>query len=362
MRAETAEQPRKLRSGFSTGACATAVSLAGARLLLTGQVGTEEHIVLPRGEPVRFALSACRRERDCAYAATIKDAGDDPDVTHGATVFARVHLADTPGVRFASEAGVGTVTKVGLALACGEPAINPVPRQMMCQHLAQLAQDCAYSGGFEVGIGVCDGERLAERTMNARLGILGGLSILGTTGIVRPYSCSAYIASIHQSIDVACANGLQHLAACTGSSSESVARKRYQLDAMALVEMGDAVGAVLKYLKRHPIERLSLVGGFGKLTKLAAGHINLHSSHSQIDFGYLSQLIGARNAELAAAIARANTSIEVLDLCRQAQLPVGDWVCAQALASVRLYLPTEIQVDVVAIVGSGESAQVVGQA
>ena len=160
-------------------------------------------IGLPRGQRVAFELTACYREGDMARADTIKDAGDDPDATHGATVFAEVRLSDSPGVRFAAAEGVGTVTRTGLALAVGEPAINRVPREMMTQHLDELAAACDYPGGFEVAIGIVNGEKIAERTMNGRLGILGGLSILGTTGIVKPYSCAAYIASIHQGIDVA---------------------------------------------------------------------------------------------------------------------------------------------------------------
>ncbi|MEM7292581.1 MAG: cobalt-precorrin-5B (C(1))-methyltransferase, partial [Pseudomonadota bacterium] len=264
MREETDEQPRPLRSGYTTGACATATSLAAAQLLLTEKNATQIDIELPRGQQVTFELTACYRDGDKARADTTKDAGDDPDATHGATVFAEVQLSDTPGVRFAAAEGVGTVTRTGLALAIGEPAINRVPREMMTHHLESLAARLDYAGGFDVAIGIVNGEKIAEQTMNGRLGIIGGLSILGTTGIVKPYSCAAFIASIHQGIDVARANGVDHMAACTGSTSEQVARQLYGLDDMALLEMGDFAGAVLKYVRRHPVERLTVVGGFGK--------------------------------------------------------------------------------------------------
>jgi cobalt-precorrin-5B (C1)-methyltransferase len=276
MRAEMPEGPRSLRYGYTTGACATAVALAAARLLLTGVPTGVVEITLPRGQRVVFRLEYCRRRDGIAQAATRKDAGDDPDVTHGALVFAQVALEMTPGVRFLAGEGVGTVTRPGLPILPGEPAINPTPRRMMAEHLQGLAVEQAYSGGFAVIIGVENGAKLAGRTLNPRLGIVGGLSILGTTGIVRPFSCSAYIASIHQAIDVARANGLRHLAACTGASSEQAMRRHYQLPDMALIEMGDFAGAVLKYLKKAPVERLSLAGGFGKFSKLAAGHLDQH--------------------------------------------------------------------------------------
>jgi hypothetical protein len=173
-------------------------------------------------------------------------------------------------------------------VAVGGPAINPVPRKMMTEHLGALAAEFGYAGGFEVAIGVENGEALALKTMNPRLGILGGLSILGTTGIVRPFSCSAYIASIHQAIDVARANGIGHVAACTGNASEDAMRAHYGLADIALIEMGDFAGAVLKHLKRAPVARLSMCGGFGKLSKLAAGHLDLHSRTSSIDLAQLA--------------------------------------------------------------------------
>ncbi|HYQ92329.1 MAG TPA: cobalt-precorrin-5B (C(1))-methyltransferase, partial [Candidatus Competibacteraceae bacterium] len=235
MRAETPEESRPLRYGYTTGACATAVSLAAARLLLAGIATEVVEITLPRGQRVTFRLEYCRGQDRIAVAATRKDAGDDPDVTHGALVIAQVALEKTPGIRFIAGDGVGTVTRPGLPIPPGEPAINPVPRRMIADHLQGLALAQNYGGGFAVTIGVENGAELAKHTLNPRLGIVGGLSILGTTGIVRPFSCSAYIASIHQAIAVARANGLHHLAACTGASSEQAMRRRYQLPEMALI-------------------------------------------------------------------------------------------------------------------------------
>ena len=359
MREETDESAKPLRSGYTTGACATATSLAAAQLLLTGEAVSTIEIRLPRGQQVIFQLTGCARHGDKARADTVKDAGDDPDATHGATVFAEVALSGQTGVRFAAAEGVGTVTRTGLTIPVGEPAINPVPRQMMTGHLQALAQQHGYKGGFDVAIGIVNGEQIATQTMNGRLGIIGGLSILGTTGIVRPYSCAAYIASIHQGIDVARCNGIEHIAACTGSTSEKVARELYGLPEMALIEMGDFAGAVLKYVPKNPVPRLSIVGGFGKLTKLADGHLDLHSRKSSVDFTQLATLAGNDNPQLSEQITSSNTTADVLNYCQQAGVNIADRVCAEALKTVQRYTRQHMHADITAIDRSG---RVVGRA
>lgn len=361
MRDETAEQPAPLRSGLTTGSCATATSLAAARLLLTGQASDAVQITLPKGKVVQMRLEFCRLLDDGAEAGTLKDAGDDPDVTHGALLYSRVRLQAQPGVRFVAGSGVGTVTRPGLVLAVGEPAINPVPRKMMTEHLQRLAEEAAYAGGFEVTVNVRDGENLALKTMNPRLGIIGGLSILGTSGIVRPFSCAAYIASIHQGIDVARTNGYLHIAACTGNASEDTMRQYYNLPEIALIEMGDFVGAVLKHLRKVPVDKLSICGGFGKISKLAAGHMDLHSRHSSIDLPQLAgwaAAVGA-DAELQAAIIQANTSQHALALAHAAGVALGDAVCTHARAFAQTIVPPQVQVEVFAIDRQGG---IVGQA
>lgn len=351
MREETREQPAPLRSGLTTGSCATATSLAAARLLLGGESSDAVSITLPKGKVVQMLLEFCRLIDKGAEAGTLKDAGDDPDVTHGALLYSQVRLLAEPGIRFVAGTGVGTVTRPGLVLAVGEPAINPVPRRMISEHLQRLADEYGYSGGFEVTVNVQGGEQLALKTMNPRLGILGGLSILGTSGIVRPFSCAAYIASIHQGIDVAHTNGYTHIAACTGNASEDTMRRVYGLPEIALIEMGDFVGAVLKHLRKVPVPRLTLCGGFGKISKLAAGHMDLHSRHSSIDLPQLAGWaadIGADEA-LQASIMAANTSQQALALAHAAGIHLGDAVCGHALAFARSVVPAQVQVEVFAI-------------
>ena len=351
MRDETAEQPAPLRSGLTTGSCATATSLAAARLLLGGVSHDAVEITLPKGKKVQMRLEFCRLSEDGAEAGTIKDAGDDPDVTHGALLYSRVRLRPEPGIGFIAGHGVGTVTRPGLVLNVGEPAINPVPRQMITDHLQQLAAELSYGGGFDVTVNVQDGEALALKTMNPRLGILGGLSILGTSGIVRPFSCAAYIASIHQGIDVAKTNGYLHIAACTGNASEDTMRRVYNLPEIALIEMGDFVGAVLKHLRKVPVDKLSICGGFGKISKLAAGHMDLHSRHSSIDRPQLAEWAAAIGADSALqdAIRQANTSQQALAMASAVGIALGDAVCQHALDFARSVVPAQVQIEVFAI-------------
>lgn len=351
MRPESRESGGALRTGLTTGVCATAAAVAAARLALGADAGAKVPVVLPRGQSVTLTLHDAGATADGAVAGVIKDGGDDPDATHGARVWVHVRPRADAGVSFHAGAGVGTVTRSGLPVAAGEPAINPVPRRMITDHLLECAASLGHEGGFAVTVGVDDGERIAQRTMNGRLGIQGGLSILGTTGIVRPFSCAAYIASIHQSVDVARANGVEHVACCTGGSSEALARARYGLDDMALIEMGDLIGGVLKYLKRHPVPRVTLAGGFGKLSKFAAGHSDTHSRKCAIDLHALAAEAADLGAakELQARMRQCNTSIEALVLCRGAGVALGDRVCARAFDQARRYLPDDIALDVCAV-------------
>jgi cobalt-precorrin-5B (C1)-methyltransferase len=291
-----------------------------------------------------------------AMAAVVKDAGDDPDVTHGAIVRSSVrHGEPGTGIVFRAGAGVGVVTKPGLPLAVGEPAINPVPRQLMRGVIQEL-------GGTDVivEISVDNGEELAKRTWNPRLGIVGGLSILGTTGVVVPYSCSAWIDSIRRGIDVARAVGREHVAGCTGSTSEQTVRDIYSLPDDALLDMGDFAGAVLKYIRRHPVRRLTIAGGFGKLSKLADGHLDLHSKRSQVDLDFLARqaLQAGGSNQLAERISNANTALEALQLA--GDVPLGDQVAASAHNTViEVLRGAPIESDVIVIDRSG---RVVGRA
>ena len=302
------EEPNPLRRGWTTGACAAAAARAAYAALLTGAFPDPVTIRLPRGHKPSFPLVLAELDQRGARAGIIKDAGDDPDVTHGATVIAEVAWgAPGSGIRFAAGEGVGIVTRPGLQLAVGEPAINPAPRAMIREALTDFAEaNGAAAPDVIVTIAIPGGAALAEKTMNARLGIVGGLSVLGTTGIVVPYSCASWVHSIHRGIDVARAAGLDHIAAATGSTSERAVQRLYALPDHALIDMGDFVGGTLKYLRGHPVARLTLAGGFAKMAKFAAGHLDLHSSKSRVDPALLTGMLaaaGADDATLGAAAA-----------------------------------------------------------
>jgi cobalt-precorrin-5B (C1)-methyltransferase len=324
---------RPLRRGWTTGTCATAAAKAAYTALLTGDFPDPVEVTLPRGERPSFVLAVTRKDVDSATAGVVKDAGDDPDVTHGALVLATVRAAAPgSGVTFRAGAGVGTVTRAGLPVPPGEPAINPVPRRMICDVIAEVAAVACGSGDVEVEIGVADGERLAARTLNARLGIVGGLSILGTTGIVVPYSCSAWIHSIHRGIDVARAAGLTHIAGSTGSNSESAVQKFHRLPEIALIDMGDFVGGMLKYLRRHPVARVTIAGGVGKMTKLAQGLLDLHSRRGSVDLAVLVGLAKAAGGSdaLAQQIMASNTAAEAFSYAAAENVALGDQVARAA--------------------------------
>ncbi|MGY1804836.1 cobalt-precorrin-5B (C(1))-methyltransferase [Blastococcus sp. SYSU D00922] len=352
-----------LRYGWTTGACATAATTAAYTALLTGEFPDPVTIDLPNDKHPSFALATELLEDGAATVGIVKDAGDDPDVTHGALVSARVTPGEPgTGVTFRAGEGVGTVTKPGLPLPVGEPAINPMPRQFVREHVAAVAARHGGTGDVVVEISVEHGQELARKTWNPRLGILGGLSILGTTGVVVPYSCSSWIDSIRRGIDVARAAGHQHVAGCTGSTSERVVTELYGLPEDALLDMGDFAGAVLKYLRRHPVPRLTIAGGIGKLAKLADGHLDLHSGRSQVSTESLAARVreAGGSPELVDGVRHANTALDALQQCQAEGLPLGDLVAAGAReTALGVLLGAPVEVDVVVIDRGGT---VVGRA
>ncbi|TPW31296.1 cobalt-precorrin-5B (C(1))-methyltransferase [Pararhizobium mangrovi] len=354
---EGPETEGELRRGWTTGACATAATKAALTALLTGEFPDPVAIRLPNGEEPAFALAFQTLGEVYASAGIVKDAGDDPDVTHGVTVIATVRpLGENEGIRFAAGQGVGTVTKAGLPIAVGEPAINPIPREMMCEVVEALCAEHAVTTDVEIRIAIPGGEAIAEKTWNPRLGILGGLSILGTTGIVKPFSCASWIHSIHRGIDVARAEGLTHLLGATGSTSEAAGKAFHDLPDGALLDMGDFAGGLLKYLRAHPVERLTIAGGFAKLAKLAQGALDLHSSRSQVDNAFLADRAEEAGFSPAGreAILAANTAMEVLEIVRAEGVDLPAAIAARARQTALDTLRgAPIEVDVLVIDRAG---------
>ncbi len=314
-----------LRRGWTTGACAAAATRAALQALWGGAFPETVRITLPGGEQPEFTVTNPRRGPGWAEAGIVKDAGDDPDVTHGCEIRVRVAPA-SGGIVFRAGAGVGVVTKPGLPVAPGEPAINPKPREMIREQVEEIAAIYGKQAETEITISIPGGAEIARRTWNPRLGIVGGLSILGTTGIVRPFSCAAWIASIHRGIDVARATGIAHVAGCTGATSERAVRRLYDLPEAAMLDMGDFVGGLVKYLRRHPVPRLTIGGGIGKMAKLAQGAGDLHSKRSRVNFEQLAEWTGDRR------IANVNTALEAYEIAGKT---LADAIARRALCVLR---------------------------
>src|SRR3984885_7787024 len=347
------QEASPLRRGWTTGACAAAAARAAFAALLTGEFPDPVSIRLPRGQRPCFALALAESNGTVARAGIVKDAGDDPDVTHGATIIAEVAWGRPGGgIAFAAGEGVGTVTRPGLQLGVGEPAINPAPRAMIREALVDLAEaNGAPPPDVTVTVAIPGGERLAEKTMNARLGIVGGLSVLGTTGIVVPYSCASWVHSIQRGIDVARAAGIGHIAAATGTTSERAVQRLYALPDHALIDMGDFVGGTLKYLRRHPVGRLTIAGGFAKMAKLAAGHLDLHSSKSRVEPALLSEILARAGADahILEAASGSETAGAVLDAAAGFRAALADGIArrARAVAMATLSGATAVEVAIV---------------
>ena len=345
-----------LRRGWTTGACATAASAAAFQALATGVFPDPVTITRPAGQEPGFALVKKEISNGTATASVIKDAGDDPDVTHGAEIIVTVTPGESgTGVTFRAGEGGGMVTKPGLPIPPGEPAINPKPRAMMAGAIAQLSARFGFPGDVSLEISIVGGAEIAKDTWNPRLGIVGGLSVLGTTGVVIPYSCSSWIHSIHRGIDVARATGLTHVAGATGRTSEETVQKLHDLPDGALLDMGDFAGGMLKYLRRHPAEHLTIAGGFGKLTKLGQGAMDLHSARSQVDHAALAQLAGDTGADAALVkeMASASSAGAVLALAQQHDLALGDAVARRAREVALATLAGDCTLDVIVIDRAG---------
>jgi cobalt-precorrin-5B (C1)-methyltransferase len=316
--------PKGTREGYTTGACAAAGAQAACRLLIRDERPEVINVPSSLGFEIPIPINRLAYEAGTATAGVIKDAGDDPDVTHGAEVVVTVRRVPEPGVHIKGGPGVGTVTQPGLELPPGSPAINPVPRRMITEGVASVLGTTTPEPGLEVTVSIPGGEALAKKTLNARIGIIGGLSILGTTGIVRPMSTASWRASVVQAIDVAAANSLTHIVLSTGGRSERFAQRVYpELPAMAFVQMGIFTGDSLERARRRGVRTVTVCGMIGKLAKLAAGQMQTHVAGGSVDVSFLADLAreAGAPAELVEQIAGANTARHVEELVDAAGFP-----------------------------------------
>lgn len=337
---ERAGRKKRLRSGYTTGACAAAAAKAAVLGLLGRPNPGRVEIPFPDGS--RHSFELCRFSG--GLATVVKDAGDDPDVTNGAEIGAEARWLDDSAderVVLVNGPGVGVVTKPGLSAAVGGPAINPVPRRMIRAAVAEaLAESDSGEGPIELRIFVRDGEVLAEKTLNRRLGVVGGLSILGTTGIVRPVSAKAWTDTIEASLRVARAVGLNEVLLATGRTSEAAVQQRLALPEEALVMMGDYLHYALEAAARHGFERIHLAGMWAKLVKAALAVPQTHVRNGVLETGQAAALLAdlGLDSETAAALAKANTAREIYDrlradgrvelitaVCRRARAQAARW-------------------------------------
>jgi len=346
----------KLRTGWTTGTCAAAAAKAAARALLDGEVQGEVDVKLPRkGEErrVRFAVERCEVGEGGAWAeaVVVKDAGDDPDVTHEARLTARVSWREEPGIELDRGKGVGVVTRPGLGLPVGGPAINEVPRRMISYSVEEVLDP--EERGVRVVIGVPGGEEMAEKTTNPRLGVVGGISILGTTGIVRPFSTAAWRASVGQAVSVMGAQGYDTLVLSTGGLTERAAMRLLpDLEEVCFVEVGDFTGHALKGAVKNGLRRVFFVGMVGKLAKLAAGVMMTHWTRSKVDNDLLAGVTekAGGGAEVLEEVRGANTARHAYELWRQAGLKKApDLLCTLAAENLAEFVEEELEVHVVMV-------------
>ena len=332
--------PKGRREGFTTGACAAAAAKAATRVLVRRELVQVIETTLPNGRRHTFTLERCELAGEIATCSILKDAGDDPDCTHGAEIVAQVRLATVGGIVLEGGVGVATVTKPGLGLEVGTPAINPVPRRNITEMVREeLVQPS--SCGALVTISVPGGEEMAKQTINARLGLLGGISILGTSGIVKPYSTAAYKASVVQAIDVARKRGIETLVLTTGGKSEAYAMRLFpELPEEAFVQVGDFVGVGVRHAARRQASRVVVVGMIGKLSKMADGKTMTHAAGSEVNMdllaGIAESLGGA--AEVVAEVRAANTARHVLELAARSGLDrLADAICERVVEHLARY-------------------------
>lgn len=336
-----------LRTGYTTGACAAAAAKAAISMLCGGAAPGSVEIALPDGGRARFPVIGCRMNGTAAEASVRKDAGDDPDVTHGVSVVAAVSFVEGGEVLFAAGEGVGTVTKPGLSVPPGEPAINPGPRRMIREAVRQVTRR-----GVLVRVSIPGGCELAARTFNPRLGIEGGLSVIGTTGIVRPLSVPAMEASLKCALDVAAATGVREPVLVPGAIGERAARKNLRVEPGRIIQAGNHWGFMLDAAAKLPFDRMLVLGHPGKLAKLAGGDWDTHSSNSGSATPVVARLAAVVLEEPAPAGATVEGIFEALPPASRERLAAA--LAAEVGKAIRARLGGERELAVALINMAGD--------
>lgn len=348
---ETDKSGQKLRTGFTTGTCATAAAKAALVSIITKKRIESIEVLLPKDKRITINVASCRFDNNTARCSVIKDGGDDPDVTHGAEIIADLQITDHSGqIEIDGGIGVGRVTKPGLGLQIGSAAINPTPKKMLIQNLTEIGKEILQKNGIRVIVSVPKGAEIAPKTDNPRLGIMGGISILGTTGIVVPYSTASFAASIRQSLDVTIAMGDNTVVLTTGGRSEDYARKEISLPDHCFVQMGDFSGYTIQQCAKKSIKTAHVAGFVGKLTKIAMGIKQTHVKGSKVDMDFLADLAKDCNAnnKTIDEIKKANTARHVQEIIIENKID-GFFValCKMAYDQMRMHSENKVELKVI---------------
>ncbi|MEM2856417.1 MAG: cobalt-precorrin-5B (C(1))-methyltransferase [Candidatus Nitrosocaldaceae archaeon] len=348
---EVGEKKVTLRTGYTTGTCAAAATKAALLALVNG-IKDKVTVTLPKGGLAEISVHRCNIiNSNTAEASVIKDAGDDPDVTHGAEIISNVTLTDHASIiEIDGGKGVGRVTKPGLGLEIGKAAINPVPMSMIRNSVREVLSDQLNERGVKVIISVTNGEEIAKKTDNPRLGIIGGISILGTTGIVIPYSTASFAASIRQAIDVAYAMNDDTIVLTTGGRSEDFIRVLISLPEHCYIQMGDFAAYSIRQAAIKGMKRVIIAGFIGKLSKIAMGIKQTHVKGSNVDMEFLAAIAGEVNADskIIEEIRSANTARHVSEIVMKHALEgYFDLLCRYAYNNMKSYAEKDIELIVV---------------
>ena len=341
----------KLRTGFTTGTCATAASKAGILAIINQQSLNNVDVILPKRDKINIQINSCNFSKDNAQCSVIKDGGDDPDVTHGAEIFVDISLTDTIGsIEIDGGKGVGRVTKPGLGLEIGTAAINPTPKKMILENIQEVGEEVLGKNGIKIVVSVPTGEELAKKTDNPRIGILDGISILGTSGIVIPYSTASFAAAIRQQIDVVSSMNDEEVVLTTGGRSEDFAREIIKLPDHSFIQMGDFSGYTIQQCAKKSLKKAYVAGFIGKLAKMAAGVKQTHVKGGKVDMKFLSELAKRCNAdsETIRKILGANTARNVQEIIMEDNVNgFFDEITKETCNQMRQHSEEKIPVEVI---------------
>ncbi|MGQ0772794.1 MAG: cobalt-precorrin-5B (C(1))-methyltransferase [Nitrososphaerota archaeon] len=348
---ETEKPRQKLRTGFTTGTCATAAAKASLVAIMKQKKIESVEVILPKGKKITINIASCKFNSTKAKCSVIKDGGDDPDVTHGAEIIVDLQITDnTNQIEIDGGHGVGRVTKPGLGLEIGSAAINPTPKKMIHENLTLTGKQILKKNGIKVIISVPKGREIAPKTDNPRLGISDGISILGTTGIVIPYSTASFAASIRQSLDVTIAMNDDTVVLTTGGRSEEFSKKEISLPDHCFVQMGDFAGYTIQQCAKKGIKNAHVAGFIGKLTKMAMGVKQTHVKGSKVDMDFLAKIAAKCGAtkETLDQIKNANTARHVQEIVTKNKVEgFFSAICSEVYKQMRMHSENKVELEVI---------------